>query len=99
MKIFNKYTYLFLGILVIATIVILNFIPDLETEEFDQEVIDDIIDGVTTTLIEQNSEQNTPDSILSIDELVLTEEEISDIDKVLIFNEFEKEITNFDVYL
>ena len=43
MKIFNKYTYLFLGILVIATIVIFNFIPNLETEEFDQEVIDDIL--------------------------------------------------------
>ena len=50
MKIFNKYTYLFLGIIVLATIIILNFIPDLETEEFDQEVIDDIIEGVTTTL-------------------------------------------------
>ena len=99
MKIFNKYTYLFLGILVIAAIVILNFIPDLETEEFDQEVIDDIIEGVTTTTIEQNIEQNPQNSITSIDELVLTEEEISDIDKVLVFNEFEKEITNFDVYL
>ena len=99
MKIFNKYTYLFLGILVIATIVIFNFIPNLETEEFDQEVIDDIIEGVTTTTIEENSEQNTQESISSIDELVLTEEEISDIDKVLVFNEFEKEITNFDVYL
>ena len=99
MKIFNKYTYLFLGILVIATIVIFNFIPNLETEEFDQEVIDDIIEGVTTTTIEENSEQNTQESISSLDELVLTEEEISDIDKVLVFNEFEKEITNFDVYL
>ena len=39
MKIFNKYTYLFLGILVIATIVIFNFIPNLETEEFDQEAV------------------------------------------------------------
>ena len=101
MKIFNKYTYLFLGILVIATIVIFNFIPNLETEEFDQKVIDDIIEGVTTTTIEENSEkkENTQESIQSIDELVLTEEEISDIDKVLVFNEFEKEITNFDVYL
>ena len=101
MKIFNKYTYLFLGILVIATIVFFNFIPNLETEEFDQKVIDDIIEGVTTTTIEENSEkkENTQESIQSIDELVLTEEEISDIDKVLVFNEFEKEITNFDVYL
>ena len=90
MKIFNKYTYLFLGILVLATIVILNFIPDLETEEFDQKVIDDIIEGVTTTTIEQNSNQNTQDTIAPIDELVLTMEEISDIDKVLVFNEFER---------
>ena len=99
MKIFNKYTYLFLGILVLATIVILNFIPDLETEEFDQKVIDDIIEGVTTTTIEQNIDQNTIDSIDPIDELVLTVEEISDIDKALLFNEFENEITDFDVYL
>ena len=69
MKIFNKYTYLFLGILLIAAIVVLNFIPDLETEEFDQEVIDDIIEGVTTTTIKENSEQTTEDSIASIDEL------------------------------
>ena len=100
MKIFNKYTLLFLGILVIATFVIFNFIPDLETEEFSQEVIDDIIEGVTTTVIEEKSkDENDEDLILPIDELVLTEEDISDIDKILVFNEFENEITDFDVYL
>ena len=51
MKILNKYTYLFLGILLVSAIVILNFIPNLQTEEFDQEVIDDIIEGVTTTCL------------------------------------------------
>ena len=56
MNILNKYTYLFLGLLVIATIVILVFLPNLETEEFSQDVIDDIIEGVTTTSIEENSE-------------------------------------------
>ena len=55
MKILNKYTYLFLGILVVSTIVILNFIPNLETEEFDQEVIDDIIEGVTTTTLSSSN--------------------------------------------
>ena len=49
MKIFNRYTYLFLGLLVIAAFVLINFIPNLETEEFDQQVIDNIIEGVTTT--------------------------------------------------
>ena len=49
MNILNKYTYLFLGLLAIAGIVILVFLPNLETEEFSQDVIDDIIEGVTTT--------------------------------------------------
>ena len=43
MNILNKYTYLFLGLLGIAGIVILVFLPDLETEEFNQDVIDEII--------------------------------------------------------
>ena len=51
MNILNKYTYLFLGLLGIAGIVTLVFLPNLETEEFSQDVIDDIIEGVTTTSI------------------------------------------------
>ena len=43
MNILNKYTYLFLGLLAISGIVILVFLPNLETEEFSQDVIDDII--------------------------------------------------------
>ena len=55
MKIFNKYTFLFLGLIVFATILIVNFIPNLQTEEFDQQVIDNIIEGVTTTTIEMEN--------------------------------------------
>ena len=100
MKILNKYTYLFLGILLVSGIVILNFIPNLETEEFDQEVIDNIIEGVTTTTL-PSSNNNLNENIESEldDQLVLTEDEISDIDQILIYNEFEKEIDDFDVYL
>ena len=100
MKILNKYTYLFLGILLVSAIVILNFIPNLETEEFDQEVIDDIIEGVTTTTL-PSSNDNLNENIESelVDQLVLTEDQISDIDQILIYNEFEKEIDDFDVYL
>ena len=43
MNILNKYTYLFLGLLGIAGIVILVFLRNLETEEFSQDVIDEII--------------------------------------------------------
>tara|TARA_E500000331_G_scaffold355571_1_gene411407 strand:- start:1241 stop:2371 length:1131 start_codon:yes stop_codon:yes gene_type:complete len=102
MKILNKYTYLFLGILLVSAIVILNFIPNLQTEEFDQEVIDDIIEGVTTTTIASPNNDNlneNNESSKQVDELVLTEDQISDIDKILMYNEFEKEIDDFDVYL
>ena len=100
MKILNKYTYLFLGILLVSAIVILNFIPNLETEEFDQEVIDDIIEGVTTTTI-PSSNDNLNENLESelFDQLVLTEDQISDIDQILIYNVFEEEIDDFDVYL
>ena len=103
MKILNKYTYLFLGILIVSAIVILNFIPNLETEEFDQEVIDNIIEGVTTTTVVSSSDNNQNENLESVDDiddqLVLTEAQISDIDQILIHNEFEEEIDNFDVYL
>tara|TARA_A100001011_G_C14266061_1_gene824694 strand:- start:765 stop:1895 length:1131 start_codon:yes stop_codon:yes gene_type:complete len=102
MKIFNKYAYLLFGILMISALVIINFIPNLETEEFDQEVIDDIIEGVTTTTIEvTNSEDldESQDSLEIIDELVLTDDQILDIESILKYNNFDEEINDFDVYL
>tara|TARA_B100001778_G_scaffold214495_1_gene177631 strand:- start:733 stop:1863 length:1131 start_codon:yes stop_codon:yes gene_type:complete len=102
MKIFNKYTYLFFGIILVSTIVILNFIPNFETEEFDQEVIDDIIEGVTTTTIVSSLDDGlneTQEPLEVVDEVDLTEEQILDIDDILINNKFDKEINDFNVYL
>ena len=106
MKIFNKYTYLFLGLIVVAAIVILNFIPNLETEEFDQQVIDNIIEGVTTTT---GPTQNENEEVVSSDDatinteneenIIITEEDLPTIGDLLKFNEVDKEITNFDAYL
>ena len=99
MKIFNKYTYLFLGLLIVAAIVVLNFIPDLETEDFDQEVIE----GVTTTtepLQNQeiiSSEQAT--EYIEDEEIIIAEEDLPKIEDLLKFNQFEEEINNFDAYL
>ena len=103
MKIFNKYTYLFLGLLIVAAIVVINFIPDLETEDFDQEVIDNIIEGVTTTTVPlQNqeiisSEQAT--EYIEDEEIIIAEEDLPKIEDLLKFNQFEEEINNFDAYL
>ena len=102
MKIFNKYTYLFLGLIVVAAIVILNFIPNLETEEFDQQVIDNIIEGVTTTT---GPTQNENEEVVSSDDatinteneenIIITEEDLPKIEDLLKFNQFELK-SNFD---
>jgi len=102
MNILNKYTYLFLGLLGIAGIVILVFLPNLETEEFSQDVIDDIIEGVTTTTISEAeiNEASVDESFTNLgDELIISIEDKSQIEDMLLYNNFEKEIDSFDTYL
>ena len=102
MNILNKYTYLFLGLLGIAGIVILVFLPNLETEEFSQDVIDDIIEGVTTTSILEadTNEASINESLANLeDELIISIQDKSQIEEKLLYNNFEKEIDSFDTYL
>ena len=102
MNILNKYTYLFLGLLAIAGIVILVFLPNLETEEFSQDVIDDIIEGVTTTsILEADTNEASIDESLANfeEELIISIQDKSQIEEMLLYNNFEKEIDNFDTYL
>ena len=102
MNILNKYTYLFLGLLAIAGIVILVFLPNLETEEFSQDVIDDIIEGVTTTsILEADTNEVSIDESLANfeDELIISIQDKSQIEERLLYNNFEKEIDSFDTYL
>ncbi len=102
MNILNKYTYLFLGLLAIAGIVILVFLPNLETEEFSQDVIDDIIEGVTTTstLEADTNEASINESSANFeDELIISIQDKSQIEEKLLYNNFEKEIDSFDTYL
>ena len=102
MNILNKYTYLFLGLLGIAGIVIFVFLPNLETEEFSQDVIDDIIEGVTTTSILEadTDEASVNESLANVeDELIISIQDKSQIEEMLLYNNFEKEIDSFDTYL
>ena len=102
MNILNKYTYLFLGLLGIAGIVILVFLPNLETEEFSQDVIDDIIEGVTTTsILEADTNEVSIDESLANfeDELIISIQDKSQIEEKLLYNNFENEIDSFDTYL
>lgn len=102
MNILNKYTYLFLGLLAISGIVILVFLPNLETEEFSQDVIDDIIEGVTTTsILEADTNEASIDESLANfeEELIISIQDKSQIEERLLYNNFEKEIDSFDTYL
>ena len=103
MNIFNKYTSLFILIIGIAAITLFVFLPNFETEEFDQDVIDNIIEGVTTTTRPNNSSQlaeNDSESNISEDlPLVISQQEVSKIEKILENNKFESEILDFEAYL
>ena len=102
MNIFNKYTYLFLGLISIAAIIILVFLPNLETEEFSQQVIDDIVDGVTTTTLlepENNNLSKVQATENLENQLIITSEDKSQIEEILLYNNFEEELDNFDAYL
>ena len=57
-KYLNKYTYLLIGLIVLIITSVLIIIPNFQTEEFSQEVIEDIIDGVTTTSMQENEQEN-----------------------------------------
>ena len=103
MNIFNKYTSLFILIIGIAAITLFVFLPNFETEEFDQDVIDNIIEGVTTTTLPNNSSQlaeNESESNISEDlPLVISQQEVSKIETILENNKFESEILDFEAYL
>ena len=63
----NKYLYLFLGLIVLVSVGLFFIIPNFQTEEFDQDVIDNIIEGITTTSTtnfenELNENNTTPEA-------------------------------------
>ena len=103
MNIFNKYTSLFILIIGTAAITLFVLLPNFETEEFDQDVIDNIIEGVTTTTLPDNSSQlaeNGSQSDISEElPLVISQQEVTKIEKILENNKFESEILNFEAYL
>ena len=100
-KYFNKYTYLFFGLIVLIITSIFIIIPNFQTEEFSQDVIEDIIEGVTTTSIQGNEQETETEesSNLSTEELKISMEETNQITEN--FNMFvaTEEIEGFDTYL
>ena len=49
MKILNKYTYLFLVLVLAAVIVVFAILPRFETQEFNPDKVNNISEGAVTT--------------------------------------------------
>jgi len=101
MKIFNKYTYLLIGIITIIVVGLFIIIPNFQTEEFDQEVIEDIAKGITTTSITVKSEETVVEEEVSDSESFenISVEEVSEIEEILKINIVDKKIDIFNAYL
>ena len=105
-KYFNKYTYLFIGLIVLIFFGIFVIVPNFQREEFSQEVIDDIIEGVTTTSSPNSSENNNegsqkeePNNSTDQDNLEISKEQTNEIIKNFTSFTANKDITGFDTYL
>lgn len=100
MKILNKYTYLFVGVLLTSALVVLTIIPRFETQEFDPQRVEDISQGLTTTTssasetLDSNSENQTTSTLPEINE-----SEQSEIEKLLVNNVATAKIANYKSYL
>ena len=100
-KYLNKYTYLLFGLITLIIISIFIIIPNFETEEFSQEVIEDIIDGVTTTSMQNNNEESQTQEVNenNEDSLEISKEETSEITKKFTAFTADKDVAGFDTYL
>ncbi|MFL2652489.1 MAG: LCP family protein [Candidatus Actinomarina sp.] len=78
-------------LVMVAVSVFIFLVPNFEREEFDRDKIEDISQGITTTSEVQqennNDEINDNNSQNQIEELIISENEKSEIEKLLINNE------------
>ena len=100
-KYLNRYTYLLLGLIIFIIIGIFIIIPNFQTEEFSQEVIENIIDGVTTTSMQNNNEESQTQEVSESveDVLEISKEQQDEINKKFTAFSANKDITGFDTYL
>ena len=100
MKILNKYTYLFLVLVLAAVLVIFAILPRFEKQEFNPDKVINISEGtVTTTTTTTTSGNNFEEEI----DVEITPEiidiEKSEIEKLLINNIATKDIDGYKSYL
>ena len=98
MKTLNKYTYLFIGVLVTAVLVVFAIVPRFEKQAFDPDRVENISQGLTPTtspLNEENIEENETKPL----EPEIIQIEKSEIEKLLLNNRAKNVIEGYKAYL
>ncbi len=95
----NRYYILLVAIFAIGASAYLIIFPNFETTQFDQEVIENISKGVTTTVAEVENEVEINKENNEVEKIDIEKEDYSTVNKLLENSKAEKNIQNFNVYL
>ena len=99
MKILNKYTFLFLGIVLLGVLILFAIIPNFETQEFNPDYVENVSENRSTDTTINSNNQNTLEENLDSPTPIITETEKSEIEKLLINNEASIDINGYKSYL
>ena len=97
MKILNKYTYLFLVLVLAAVIVVFAILPRFETQEFNPDKVNNISEGTVTTTTTASGNIEEEVNVEITPEIIDIEK--SEIEKLLINNIATKVIDGYKSYL
>ncbi len=95
----NRYYVLLVTIIAIGASAYFFIFPNFETTEFDQEVINNISKGVTTTVADDINSEVTNKEVPSSENIDIDKENITTVNEFLENSTAEKSIENFNVYL
>jgi LCP family protein required for cell wall assembly len=98
MKTLNKYTYLLIGLVVTALLVVFAIVPRFEKQAFDTDRVENISEGLTPTTSLTNEENNEENQNKPLKPEIIQIEK-SEIDKLLINNRAEVDIEGYKSYL
>ena len=99
MKILNKYTYLLLGLIISAVLVIFTVLPSFETQEFNPDKVANVSESITTTTNPFTNDETSEENNISPPIPEITESEKSEIGKLLVNNKANFDIDGFNAYL
>ena len=95
----NRYYYLLTGIVAIGLSAYLFIFPNFETTEFDEETIDNISKGVTTTSPGSDNSDQINEELTNNENIDIAKENPSTVNKFLENSTADKNIDGYRVYL